>query len=103
MKLLKRNQIIILVVALMLVSAGYLNYTSMQNNNIIETSSSINEIDYAGIGDAKLVSSDNVIENVTQNEINNEVSIDNNTNNKSNVKIYTTRDTIKEVEVKLEQ
>lgn len=66
MKLLKRNQIIILVVALMLVSAGYLNYTSMQNNNIIETSSSINEIDYAAIGDAKLVSSDNVIENANE-------------------------------------
>lgn len=66
MKLLKRNQIIILVIALMLVSAGYLNYTSLQTNNTIETSSSTNEIDYAGIGDAKLVSSDNIVENTNE-------------------------------------
>lgn len=66
MKLLKRNQIIILVIALMLVSAGYLNYTSLQSNNTIETTASTNEIDYAGIGDAKLVSSDNVVENTNE-------------------------------------
>ena len=66
MKLLKRNQIIILVIALMLVSAGYLNYTSLQSNNTIETTAYTNEIDYAGIGDAKLVSSDNVVENTNE-------------------------------------
>lgn len=63
MKMLKRNQIIILVIALMLVSAGYLNYTTIQNNNTIETSIEEEAIDYAGIGDAKLVSSDAVEEN----------------------------------------
>lgn len=63
MKVLKRNQIIILVVALMLVSAGYLNYVSNQNNNMIPTSITENSIDYAGIGDAKLVSSNAVEEN----------------------------------------
>ena len=31
MKVLKRNQLIILVIALMLVTAGYLNFTSMYN------------------------------------------------------------------------
>ena len=62
-KILKRNQIIILVIALMLVSAGYLNYTTNQNNNVIETTAEINSIDYAGIGDAKLVSSNGIIEN----------------------------------------
>lgn len=62
MKILKRNQIIILVIALMLVSAGYLNFTANQNSNTIATSGSENSIEYAGIGDAKLVSSNGVTE-----------------------------------------
>ncbi len=61
MKIIKRNQIIILVIALMLVSAGYLNYTANQNDTIA-TSVGENGIDYAGIGDAKLVSSNAVEE-----------------------------------------
>lgn len=72
MKILKRNQIIILVIALMLVSAGYLNYTT-QNNNTIETNAKEETIDYAGIGDAKLVSGNIAKENeqeelITNNE-----------------------------------
>lgn len=69
MKLLKRNQIIIFVIALMLVSAGYLNYTSMhQQNSAIPTSSQANKIlELAGIGDAQLVNSNNVVQ---ENEIN---------------------------------
>lgn len=62
MKVLKRNQIIILVIALMLVSAGYLNFTANQNNETIPTSIGENSIDYAGIGDAKLVSSNGIVE-----------------------------------------
>ena len=59
MKILKKNQITILVIALMLVSAGYLNFTAMNKNKTVETSKDLNnqEVDYAGIGDAKLVSS----------------------------------------------
>jgi len=61
MKVLKRNQIIILVIALMLVSAGYLNYTANQGNSI-ETSGIEDGMQYAGIGDAKLVSSNGIVE-----------------------------------------
>lgn len=61
MKILKRNQIIILVIALMLVSAGYLNYTANQGNTIA-TSSVEDGMQYAGIGDAKLVSSNGIVE-----------------------------------------
>lgn len=58
--ILKKNQLAILVIALMLVTAGYLNYTSQ---NTIETSvNSINGIDYAAIGDATLVNSGELIE-----------------------------------------
>lgn len=89
MKIVKRNQIIILVIALMLVSAGYLNYTT-GNNNIEETSSLDTEIEYAGIGDAKLVSNNSIVEenivegslvendNTTYNETNNEKISDSN-------------------------
>lgn len=56
MKILKKNQIIILVIALMLVSAGYLNYTA--NLNEVQKT--------ASIGDAKLVSSNGIVETNTQ-------------------------------------
>ena len=58
MKILKRNQIIILVIALMLVSAGYLNYTANQENTIA-TSGVEDGTQYA---DAKLVSSNGIVE-----------------------------------------
>lgn len=59
MKLFKKNQIIIYVIALMLVTAGYLNYTTTNNmNSIMQTSSREEEItEMANIGDAQLVSS----------------------------------------------
>lgn len=63
MKSLKKNQVVIFVIALMLVAAGYLNYTANNMDNVsIPTSLNANSIDYAGIGDAKLVSSNNVEE-----------------------------------------
>ena len=86
MKIIKRNQIIILVIALMLVSAGYLNYTTNQNKNTIATSVEQEGIDYAGIGDAKLVSSNAVEEEnkqeglVENNEIQENTIIEENKN-----------------------
>ena len=35
MKIIKKNQLIILVISLMLITAGYLNFTS--NNNTVKT------------------------------------------------------------------
>lgn len=83
MKLLKKNQIIIYVIALMLVAAGYLNYTTTQGNNSVETSMQMesDDMQLANIGDAKLVSSEEVIENST----NEENTIDSNTENIENV------------------
>ena len=59
MKLFKKNQIIIYVIALMLVTAGYLNYTTTNDmSSIMQTSSREEEItEMANIGDAQLVSS----------------------------------------------
>lgn len=53
MKILKKNQLIILVISLMLVTAGYLNFTTTDNNQ-----SSVNTV--AELGDATLVSSNDV-------------------------------------------
>lgn len=73
MKVIKRNQIIVSVIALMLITAGYLSYTSdnqTNNNNFIPTSSITGEDPsyYAGIGDATLVNSNNIEEQSDTNE-----------------------------------
>lgn len=74
MRILKKNQVIILVTALMLIAAGYLNYTSnFKADDTIQTSSQTEEnTEIAAIGDAKLVNSGEVIE--AKNEINNTIS-----------------------------
>ena len=73
MKIIKKNQLTILVIALMLVTAGYLNYNTNYEQNLLETSSNIYEEDsnyIASIGDAVLVNS-NEVENTihTHNEL----------------------------------
>lgn len=64
MKLFKKNQVIIYVIALMLVVAGYLNYTATNDfSSAVQTSSSEEELaKMANIGDAQLVSSNVVNE-----------------------------------------
>ena len=70
MKILKRNQIVIAVIALMLVTAGYLNFANQsKESNLIPTSSAADSELMAGIGDAQLVSANEATENKqTQNE-----------------------------------
>ena len=73
MKLFKKNQVIIYVIALMLVVAGYLNYTANGNtNSIIPTSGTEEELDQmANIGDAQLVSSNDIVNEAVNNTTNN--------------------------------
>ena len=73
MKLFKKNQVIIYVIALMLVAAGYLNYTANGNtNSIIPTSGTEEELDQmANIGDAQLVSSNDIVNETVNNTTNN--------------------------------
>ena len=64
MKNLKKNQIIIFVIALMLVTAGYLSFTTNNKTDTITTSSNIENVEKIGsIGDAKLVNSNGIVEN----------------------------------------
>lgn len=60
MKILKKNQIVISVIALMLVAAGYLNYSS-QVSQEVSSKETEEQYDYAGIGDAKLVDSEEIV------------------------------------------
>lgn len=70
MKILKRNQLIVLLISLMLITAGYLNFTANQEN--IMTSTIADRSDTA-IGDAELVSTipyeENIIEETNVNTV----------------------------------
>lgn len=77
--IIKKNQIIIYVIAIMLMTAGYLNYTTKQGENSIQTSLDIEAKDdsrLADIGDATLVSSSDVVVD----DLKNETNIENTTN-----------------------
>lgn len=92
MKVLKNNQLVILVIALMFVAAGYLSYTTKQDS--VKTTTTPEE-KLAAIGDAALVSSGEIIEkddkdsmlnNINSSVTNSENSnvIDNTTDNSKN-------------------
>lgn len=70
MKVIKRNQIIIFVGALMLIVAGYLNFSDngLPINNLVPASTLADSEEMASIGDAKLVSA-NVVDGEQENEI----------------------------------
>lgn len=73
MKILKRNQIIVTVIALMLVAAGYLNFANQnRENNLIPTSSVADSEMIAGIGDAQLVNANEVSQNNVESDTNQE-------------------------------
>lgn len=83
MKVFKKNQIVIYVLAFMLVAAGYLNYTTRTDteNKTIQTSSSEEELlAKTNIGDATLVSAS------INNEVNNEVTNKSKNETKNEVK-----------------
>ena len=70
MKLLKKNQVIIYVIAVMLMVAGYLNYTTRTGDETVQASSFLNEAETnTNIGAARLVSSEAVEENKVENQI----------------------------------
>lgn len=96
MRIFKKNQVIIYVIALMLMTAGYLNFTTNQKNydsNIIQTSvemESKDDTQIADIGDATLVNSGDVIhENSNENEQN---VLNTNTVNEQKTNIVNSKD-----------
>lgn len=96
MKILKRNQIVVAVIALMLVTAGYLNFANQnKESNLIPTSSAADSELMAGIGDAQLVSANEAKENnQTQNEtIENTENVATTSNPQENTDSNTTKNT----------
>ena len=85
--LLKKNQVIIYVIALMLVVAGYLNYTTNVDEKLsVQTALEMegDDMQIADIGDATLVSSNDVTINNTEennNSSNNTNSVETNSTN----------------------
>ena len=82
-QILKKNQIIISVIAIMLIAAGYMNCTSNEKQ-ALETAVLTDSEKYAGIGDATLVSANVADDNNL--EKNDEVQniIDESTKNEDN-------------------
>lgn len=70
MKIVKKNQLTILVIALMIITAGYLNYNAYNREAVATSSNSLveNEESLAGIGDAKLVYNNEVDDNEDEEE-----------------------------------
>ena len=61
----KKSEIAVYTIAIMLVAAGYLNYSTINKSNVIESSVADNTnsiVENTSIGDAILVNSDNILE-----------------------------------------
>lgn len=82
--IIKKNQIVVFVIGLMIIAAGYLSYTNNEkNNSTIETGVIADSEEMASIGDAKLVSANvaegNVIANsITENNSGNNIATNSN-------------------------
>lgn len=98
MKKLKKSEIAIYAIALMLVTAGYFNYTTFEKQTEETYSEDINGIDneFANVGDAVLVSNNEVSE---ENELSkqNEVSKEQNNETGSNSKNTSSENTAENV------
>ena len=96
MKLLKRNQVIVYSIAVLLMVAGYLNYSTNTKQTLETSSQEVNtSSELANVGDARLVSSSDITENTnvsTNNETNTTNSV-NSTTNATNTNTNTTTET----------
>lgn len=63
--ILKKNQVIISVIAIMLIASGYMNYTA-NNKQTLQTAALKDSEKYGDLGDAALVSANAVFENVEE-------------------------------------
>ena len=85
--LLKRNQVIIYVIAIMVMAAGYLNYSVNPDNKSVQTSMKLETKDdtqLADIGDATLVSSNDIVTENSE-KLDNENTIAETEDNKSEI------------------
>lgn len=94
MKLFKKNQIIVYVIVLMLMTAGYLNYTTnTEKEASIETSMQMeasDDMQLADIGDATLVNSNEVVSEEKAEEKNDATNTMTETNNNTSTNTVAT-------------
>ena len=78
-KIMKKNQVVILALALMLMTAGYLNYTNNhENENLL----------LAGLGDAQLVSANVTDGSANENDVSSNIINTNNVDQSENTENY---------------
>ena len=96
MKNLKKNQVVIFVAALMLITAGYLNFSNEQNinKNLLPTSSLADSEQMASIGDATLVNANQVVENNNSESANTQKNNEENINETDNTQIIANENAI---------
>ena len=84
MKFIKKNQVVVAVIGLMLIAAGYLNFTNnsqINSNQLLETAALADSEQMASIGDAKLVSTVPTDTNIVDDENDKEQSEEKNNEN----------------------
>ena len=84
MKFIKKNQVIVAVIGLMLITAGYLNFTNnnqINSNQLLEAAALTDSEQMASIGDAKLVSTVPTDTNIVDDENDKEQSEEKNNEN----------------------
>lgn len=59
-EIIKKNQIVLFTIALMLIVAGYMNYT-VNTENVLKTAAITDSEEYAELGDARLVNSNAIV------------------------------------------
>lgn len=59
-EIIKKNQIVLFTIALMLIVAGYMNYT-VNTENVLKTAAIADSEEYAELGDARLVNSNAIV------------------------------------------
>ena len=63
MRTLKKNQVVVFVIGIMIITAGYFSFANNSGNNLIATGAIIDSEEMASIGDARLVSANAVSDN----------------------------------------
>ena len=93
MRTLKKNQVVVFVIGIMIITAGYFSFANNNSgNNLIATGAIIDSEEMASIGDARLVSANAVSDNTINtnempgfetgsNEVNSNMITDNETSN----------------------
>lgn len=97
MKFFKKNQVVVGVIGLMLIAAGYLNFSNHESdaNALVQTGALADSEQMAAIGDATLVSTTPSETNTISNQINENVANKNETMEESN--------TVEEIQNKIEE